>query len=148
LDVSGNFLVSWTGSEYDFSGISALAKSISNLKELSISNNNIQAEGVRILAPAIEASGPLSSITFGDRSSNYIKKTMVSGSSFTTGSEVEYAGSKYKIVQEVDSDGELKVEPRVVFSATLNTDMTEANLEGLGLGSSGAIIVSAFIPKW
>ena len=90
----------------------------------------------------------MSSITFGDHSSNYIKKTMVSGSSFTTGSEVEYAGSKYKIVQEVNSDGELKVEPRVVFSATLNTDMTEANLEGLGLGSSGAIIVSAFIPKW
>jgi hypothetical protein len=123
------------------------------MTEADFSGKKLGTAGAQILAAFMstelfEAKGSLSSITFGDRSSNYIKKTMVSGSSFTTGSEVEYAGSKYKIVQEVDSDGELKVEPRVVFSATLNTDMTEANLEGLGLGSSGAIIVSAFIPKW
>ena len=123
-------------------------KKTTKLTSLDISNNFMKAVQVEILAPALQDMGSLSSITFGEHSSNYIKRTMVSGSSFTTGSEVEYAGSKYKIVQEVDSDGELKVEPRVVLSATLNTDMTEANLEGLGLGSSGAIIVSAFIPKW
>ena len=117
---------------------------IRTLLSLDVSQNELGA----LLASDIPDMGSLSSITFGNHSSNYIKKTMVSGSSFTTGSEVEYAGSKYKIVREEDSDGELKVEPRVVFSATLNTEMTEANLEGLGLGSSGAIIVSAFIPKW
>jgi hypothetical protein len=69
LDVSGNGLVVWTGSNNDFSGISALAKSISNLRELKISNNNLQAEGASILVPAIQDMGLLSKFTFsGDHS--------------------------------------------------------------------------------
>jgi hypothetical protein len=45
---------------YKTTGLTALAKSISGLKELSISNNALKAEGARILTPAIEASGALS----------------------------------------------------------------------------------------
>ena len=73
---------------------------------------------------------------------------MVSGSSFTKGSEVEYAGNKYKITKEVDSDGDLNVEPKVIFSATLDTSMTEANMAGLKIGVPGAILAAAFIPRW
>ena len=93
-------------------------------------------------------SGALASITFGDHTSNYIQKSMVSGSSFSKGSEVEFAGNKYKITQEVDSDGDLTVEPEVIFSATLDTSMTEANMAGFNIGVPGAILAAAFLPRW
>ena len=73
---------------------------------------------------------------------------MVSGSSFSKGSEVEFAGNTYKITEEVDSDGDLKVEPKVIFSATLDTSMTEANMAGLKIGVPGAILAAAFLPRW
>ena len=68
LDVSGNRLCGvwiddYERGTYDSSGLIALAESISNLKELSISSNLLKAEGARILAPAIEASGALASLT-------------------------------------------------------------------------------------
>jgi Leucine-rich repeat (LRR) protein len=47
---------------YDASGLAALAKSIGNLKELSISNNFLEAKGAKILVPALKASGSLSSL--------------------------------------------------------------------------------------
>jgi hypothetical protein len=71
LDVSGNRLCGGWIAGYergmdDSSGLIALAKSISNLKELNISSNLLKAEGARILAPAIEASGALVSLNLAD----------------------------------------------------------------------------------
>jgi Ran GTPase-activating protein (RanGAP) involved in mRNA processing and transport len=51
---------------YDASGLAALAKSIGNLKELSISNNALKAEGAKILVPALEANGSLASLDISD----------------------------------------------------------------------------------
>jgi hypothetical protein len=71
LDVSRNHLcgvyIDEDGDEqgtYDATGLTALAKSISNLKELSIPGNWLKAEGAKVLARAIEASRPLSKLTF------------------------------------------------------------------------------------
>jgi Ran GTPase-activating protein (RanGAP) involved in mRNA processing and transport len=69
LDVSGNLLCGVSLDEYgreegtyDATGLIALAKSISNLKELNISDNCLKAEGVKILVPALEANGSLVSL--------------------------------------------------------------------------------------
>jgi Ran GTPase-activating protein (RanGAP) involved in mRNA processing and transport len=69
LDVSGNLLcgVSLDGygreeGTYDATGLIALAKSISNLKELNISDNRLKAEGAKILVPALKANGALVSL--------------------------------------------------------------------------------------
>ena len=57
--------------EYDASGLRALMESVSNLKELNISNNYLKAEGAAIVAPALEDNGELSKLTFsGDYSSS------------------------------------------------------------------------------
>jgi hypothetical protein len=67
LDISGNRICGLDKDghgTYDTSGFAALAKSIGNLKELSISSNFLRAEGARILVPALEANGSLSSLTF------------------------------------------------------------------------------------
>ena len=50
--------------EYDASGLTALMKSVSNLKELNISNNYLEAEGAAIVAPALEDNGTLAKFTF------------------------------------------------------------------------------------
>ena len=47
---------------YDASGLTALAKSIGNLKELNISNNRLRAEEAKVLVPALEANGSLASL--------------------------------------------------------------------------------------
>jgi hypothetical protein len=65
LDISGNRICGLDGygiGTYDASGLAALTKSIGNLKELSISNNFLKAEGAKILAPALEANGSLASL--------------------------------------------------------------------------------------
>jgi len=72
LDVSSNQICGlnkrWEGT-YDLSGLAALVKSISNLKELNISNNCFKAEGAAILASALKDKGALSKFTFsGDKS--------------------------------------------------------------------------------
>jgi hypothetical protein len=54
----------WGDGTYDTAGLAALTKSIGNLKELNISSNHLKAEGARVLAPAIDANGSLSSLTF------------------------------------------------------------------------------------
>jgi Ran GTPase-activating protein (RanGAP) involved in mRNA processing and transport len=67
LDISGNQIcgLSENGSgTYDASGLTALTKSIGNLKELNITNNFLKAEGAKILVPALEANGSLSKLTF------------------------------------------------------------------------------------
>ena len=62
LDVSSNEIcgINKYGGTYDSAGLAALMKSISNLKELNISNNLLKAEGAAILAPALEDKGAMS----------------------------------------------------------------------------------------
>jgi Leucine-rich repeat (LRR) protein len=82
LDISGNQICGLNEhgqGTYDASGLAALAKSIGNLKELNISSNLLKAEGARILAPVIEASGSLASLTIsnnriGDKQQAKIKE--------------------------------------------------------------------------
>ena len=65
LDISGNqiFRLDERGrGTHDASGLVALAKSIGNLKELNISNNFLDAEGAKILVPALLANGSLSKL--------------------------------------------------------------------------------------
>jgi hypothetical protein len=69
LDVSGNRLCGvytdqWGSKQgkYDATGLTALTKSIGNLKELNISSNYLKAEGAEVLAPAIDANGALSKL--------------------------------------------------------------------------------------
>jgi Ran GTPase-activating protein (RanGAP) involved in mRNA processing and transport len=86
LDISGNRLcgVFRGGGTYDASGLAALSKSISNLKELNISDNFLKDEGAKILAPAIEDSRAMAKLTFcgnggqdgGDGDSVTIESTM------------------------------------------------------------------------
>ena len=67
FDVSSNEICGldeYGDGKYDTSGLSALAKAISNLKELNISNNYLKAEGAAIVAPALKDNGALSSLTF------------------------------------------------------------------------------------
>ena len=70
LDISGNRICglnSIGNGTYDTSGLAALAKSIGNLKELNISNNFLQAEGAKILVPALkDAKGSLAAISLAD----------------------------------------------------------------------------------
>jgi hypothetical protein len=65
LDISGNQICGLNNigkGTYDTTGLAALAKSIgNNLKELNISSNRLKAEGAKILAPALQDSGSLSS---------------------------------------------------------------------------------------
>ena len=63
LDVSSNKICGineYRLGTYDSSGPAALMKSISNLKELNISNNYLKAEGAAILAAALEDNGAMS----------------------------------------------------------------------------------------
>ena len=73
---------------YDSSGLIALAKSISNLKELNISSNLLKAEGARILAPAIKATGSLVSLTFSGDQRNSKPVTID-----TTMTEADFSGA-------------------------------------------------------
>ena len=73
LDVSGNRLcgvyLDGHGREqgtYDATGLIALTKSISNLKELNISGNMLKAKGAKVLVLALEASGSLVAINLAD----------------------------------------------------------------------------------
>ena len=75
LDVSSNNICGidkYGYGTYDSSGLAALVKSISKLKELNISNNCLKAEGAAILAQALdEDNGALSKFTFsGDSGSS------------------------------------------------------------------------------
>ena len=86
LDVSENCLcgvfTDRSGREegsYDTSGLIALAKSISNLKELNISSNLLKAEGARTLAPAIEAMGSLVSLNLAENGLGVEGATHVAG---------------------------------------------------------------------
>jgi hypothetical protein len=44
--------------------------------------------------------------------------------------------------------GDEEVDPEEGEAVTIDTTMTEADFSGKKLGVSGAMIVSAFIPKW
>ena len=62
LDVSSNEICGkdkWGNGKYDPTGLTALMKAISKLKELNISNNLLGAEGAAIVAPALEDNGAL-----------------------------------------------------------------------------------------
>ena len=85
-------------------------------------------------------------MTFGDGESGYIKKSDCSGASFEVGKPVIYQGKQCIVSTAVDSDGDLL---KVKFPpAMLDTSMTEADLSGLNLGASGAIVAAAFLPRW
>ena len=63
LDVSSNEICGVGESRcgtHDLSGLAALMKSISNLKELNISSNGLQAKGAAILVPVLEDKGAMS----------------------------------------------------------------------------------------
>ena len=85
----------------------------------------------------------LNSITFGDGERAYIKTGDLQGDRFKKGDIVTFRGSSCTISYE-KSDGTVDIEG---LSTTLESDMTMADLSGLGLGSAGAIIVAAFLPR-
>ena len=86
----------------------------------------------------------MAKLTFGDGESGYIKKSDCSGASFEVGKPVIYQGKQCIVSKAVDS-GDLKVK---FPPAMLDTSMTEADLSGLNLGASGAIVAAAFLPRW
>ena len=89
--------------------------------------------------------GALAKLVFGGDESGYIKKSACSGASFEVGKPVIYQGKQCIVSKAVDSDGDLIVK---FPPAMLDTSMTEADLSGLNLGASGAIVAAAFLPRW
>ena len=85
----------------------------------------------------------LNSITFGDGKQTYINTGNLQGDRFKKGDTVTFRGSSCTVSYE-NSDGTVDIEG---LSATLESDMTMADLSGFGLGSAGAIIAAAFLPR-
>ena len=140
LNIANNSFGFSNGS-YDTSGLAALTKSIGNLKELNISSNHLQEERAKILVPALEASRSLSKFTFGDGES-CIKKDKCTGDNFEVGQAVVYEGAQCKkcIIIRV-----MGVSVGVNFPVTVEIGMTEADFSGAEMGSSGAMILAAWL---
>jgi hypothetical protein len=145
-------VLSLKSNELRADGGKALAEGLrgnSVIEELNIADNVLtdydgtDMSGVVAIADVIPGMGALSTISFGDNDSTYIKKQECVGSSFNVGDSVEYQGQTRIVAKGVDSDGELKVKGVV----TLDIKMTQANLCSMNIGVPGAIIVSAFLPK-
>jgi hypothetical protein len=125
LDVSGNRLcgvfIDGGGRKQgtcDATGLIALAKSISNLKELNISGNMLKAEGAKVLVPAIEASGSLSSV-------NLLKNKI--------GDE------------QMQSLIKIKKEKGMASLCGLHQGQTEADFSNQGLGAEDAKLIASDI---
>jgi hypothetical protein len=149
LDVSRNRLcgvyLDGRGREkgtYDATGLTALTKSIGNLKELNISNNQLRAEGAKILVPALQDSGSLSKLTFCGNGGAYGSEgdavTMD-----TTMTEADFSGKK------------LGAAGAKILAAFMSTKLFEAkgslvslNLAQNDLGVEGAKHVAEVVPKW
>jgi hypothetical protein len=179
LDISGNRLcgvyADWGGEQgtYDTSGLVALTKSIGNLKELSISNNFLKAEGAKALVPALEANGSLASLDLSKNALATKEAGAALGSMLKTNTTLKTlnlsgnnapgardgAGLASRIAMGLKANGSLS---KLTWSGenygysdgngeqqappvTLDTTMTEADFSGKKLGAAGAQIFAAFM---
>ena len=88
-------------------------------------------------------SGALAKLTFGDGKTDWIKPSDTQGRSHEIGDVVEYQNRQLRIAKKY-SNGDIKL----ALPAMLEVSMTAADLSGLKMGASEAIIAAAFIPKW
>ena len=137
-----------------------------NEAELDMSGKKMGAGGAMMLAPEIVANGALTSVNI---LSNYIGADqaikliaiMASKPNLTTlcgfsGDETELdlsnknlsAGCAVLVANEVKNNGALEtITSGDEEAVTMNADMAEADFNGKRLGTSGAMILAAFLPK-
>ena len=113
-----------------------------SITELDLSGKSLGTEGALVLATYMEDNWALAKLMFGDGVSKPITEE---GSHHKVGDMVEYQGAQCTVL---DTNPNNPSQYRVSLVGTLETSMTEADLSGLKLGASGAIIAAAFLPKW
>jgi hypothetical protein len=124
LNLSGNHLGSSFVQEFEFSyyresGMLAFSKSMSNLKELNISNNSLHMEELQILVPAIQSNLLLASLHLG---SNDIPEEQI------------------RTIIAMDKFDYLCAVPVKQLKAG---SISSLNLAGRSLGAEGALVLSA-----
>ena len=115
------------------------------MTEADFSGRKLGVAGAQILAAFMASTffqdkGLLSSLTFGEGQSDWIKPSKCSGSSFEVGCVVTYKGESRHIVGKY-SDGDIKFS----IPVTIDTTMTEADFSNAKMGASGAIILAAWL---
>jgi hypothetical protein len=169
LDASDNSMFG----KKDKAGITAWAdalKASTSITELNLAKNGINANDTKILAPALSDNAAISSVNvlfndIGAEQAHALANVLKEHATLKSlcgnkGNETELDMSGKKI----GADGAIMLAPEIAdngailqftFSGdsydstpvAMETSMVEANFGGKGLGSSGAIMVAAFLPK-
>jgi hypothetical protein len=105
------------------------------LLSLDMSSNCLYAEGTKLLAQALQSNQTMTSLII---SSNNMTKGGISGV-VALANAIPDMRALLQFTFSGDSDDSTPV--------TMETSMTEADFSGKGLGLSGAIMLSAFLPK-
>jgi Ran GTPase-activating protein (RanGAP) involved in mRNA processing and transport len=124
----------------------------SPLTELNIAGNSIgwrhstaANEEPRAIAAALKRTSGLTTLTFGDaEESGFVHTKECRGECFDVGARVVYSGKQCIVSKEANAKGHLRLQ---LPPAVLHRNMTVADLSGLNLGFSGAVIASGFLPR-
>jgi hypothetical protein len=109
------------------------------LTKLGISNNDIRAEGGKALAEAIRGNQVITELNIASNNLGInVNFNVEMAGVASLAAVIPGMGALAKFVFSGDDNSK---------SVTMETTMTVADFSGKGLGASGAIMLSAFLPK-
>jgi Ran GTPase-activating protein (RanGAP) involved in mRNA processing and transport len=141
LNIASNYVGITSSGDTDMSGVTALADVIPDMgamKKIDIGSNRLCAEGTKLLVAALKGNEIMTEL-------NISSNDMICGS----------MGDMSGVIALADVISEMGAMSVFTFSGdgtywkpvTMKTTMTEADFSGKDLGTSGALMLSAFLPK-